>query len=133
MSLWVPVEVLDQWDIRYTLVKQRPGDLVVTAPGAYHQGWSSGWNVAEAISYGDGKSAARACGYRYCNKICMGGKEPLIVKWPEVVERPPSPSLPTWDISRDVVPVGAQNLPLSVEKLLLTGRGQLSDVQVDFS
>ncbi len=63
---WVPVDVLDRWDIRYKRVEQRPGELVVTAPGAYHQGWNGGWNVAEAINYGDARSEARTRGYRYC-------------------------------------------------------------------
>jgi hypothetical protein len=65
-SLWVPVEVLTLWDIRYTMLQQKAGKLVITAPGAYHQGWNGGWNVAEAINYGDGRSAARVRSYRYC-------------------------------------------------------------------
>ncbi len=37
LSFWVPVEVLDLWDIRYTMPQRDPGELVVTAPGASHQ------------------------------------------------------------------------------------------------
>jgi hypothetical protein len=54
-SLWVPVEVLALWDICYTTLQQKVGELVIAAPGAYQQGWISGWNVAEAINYGDSR------------------------------------------------------------------------------
>ncbi len=33
-SAWVPVDMLDSWDIRYTPVEQRAGELIVTTPGA---------------------------------------------------------------------------------------------------
>jgi jumonji domain-containing protein 2 len=65
MSAWVLVEVLEWWDIAYIGVEQRPGELVVTAPGAYHQGWNAGWNVAGAVNYGDGACTARIRGYRH--------------------------------------------------------------------
>jgi hypothetical protein len=38
LSAWVPVDVLDRWDIRYAPVEQRAGKLVVITPGACHQG-----------------------------------------------------------------------------------------------
>ncbi len=131
LSLWVPVEVLTQWDIRYTALKQEAGELVVTAPGAYHQGWNGGWNVAEAINYGDGRSAARARGYRHCTTKCMpNGDKPLVIKWPEVPQPPEAPPLQLWGAPRTDVPVGARDEPLSLDGLLLSGKKPLSDNHV---
>jgi hypothetical protein len=73
---------LDGWEIRYTRLEQRPGTVVVTAPGVYHQGWNGGWNVAEAITYDDDRSVARAKGYRYCTKGQCTREEPLVFEWP---------------------------------------------------
>jgi hypothetical protein len=81
MSVWVPAATLDRWHVRYTRVEQRAGELVVTAPGAYHQGWNGGWNVAESSNYGDGASAARARGYRFCNKRTCPIEAPLRIEW----------------------------------------------------
>jgi hypothetical protein len=130
-SLWVPVEVLNLCDIRYTTLQQNAGELVVTAPGAYHQGWNGGWNVAEAINYGDGKSAARVRSYRYCTAKCMpNGEKLLIVKWPEVPALPVAPSIRTWGAPRTDVPVGARNELRSLDGLLLSGKKALSDNHV---
>ncbi len=126
MSAWVPVALLDLWDLRYTTVEQRPGDLVVTAPGAYHQGWNGGWNVAEAVNYGDGMSAARALDYKHCRDECPpADQDPLQIRWRDVVERPKSAEISEWDVPRDALPLGADNKPLAVEKHLLLGKGQL--------
>jgi hypothetical protein len=130
-SLWVPVEVLNLWDIRYTALEQKVGELVVTASGAYHQGWNGGWNVAEAINYGDGRSAARARSYRYCTTKCMPkGDKPLIVKMPDAPQLPEAPRLRKWGAPRADVPVGVQNEPLSLDGLLRSGKRPLSDNHV---
>ncbi len=71
LSVWVALEALADWDVEYTLVEQRAGECMVTAPGAYHQGWNAGANVAEAINYGDAASAERAQGYRACTAHCQ--------------------------------------------------------------
>jgi hypothetical protein len=80
MSVWVPVEALDRWGIRYVGVEQRRGELVVIAPGAYQQGWNSGWNVAEAVAYADGYSQFRARNYRACS-LQSCNVEP-VTTWP---------------------------------------------------
>jgi hypothetical protein len=36
MSIWVGLKALDAWGIKYEVVEQRPGELIITAPGAYH-------------------------------------------------------------------------------------------------
>jgi hypothetical protein len=41
-SLWVPVEVLTMWDIRYTTLQQKAGQLVITAPGGQKWGLERG-------------------------------------------------------------------------------------------
>jgi hypothetical protein len=87
MSVWVPVEALEHWGIRYVGVEQRCGELVVVAPGAYHQGWNSGWNVAEAVAYADGHSRSRARNCRPCS--------------PQLCEVDPIPMWPTDSAERD--------------------------------
>lgn len=70
LSLWVPPALLKNWGVQYTMVEQQPGDLVITAPDSYHQGWNSGWNVAEAVNYGGAKAAEHARGYQPCFRGC---------------------------------------------------------------
>jgi hypothetical protein len=101
MSAWVPVEVLDDWEIRYTRVVQRPGQLVVTAPWVYHQGWNGGWNAAEAINFGDGWSAARTRDYRHCVAQQCPVSSPLKIQW-RIESQPalrPAIELDDWSVS----------------------------------
>jgi hypothetical protein len=101
MAAWVPVAVLERWEIRHTRVVQTPGQLVVTAPWVYHQGWNGGWNVAEAINYGDARSAARARHYRACVPPKCPVAVPLVMKWPDEYLRaalPPSVAVPEWPV-----------------------------------
>lgn len=39
-------------DVKVRMLVQRPGDLVVTFPEAFHGGYSEGWNCAEAVNFG---------------------------------------------------------------------------------
>jgi hypothetical protein len=64
VSQWVSLGALKAWSIPDMLVEQRTGDLIVTAPGAYHQGWNSGANVAEALNWDDGCSQQRLAYYK---------------------------------------------------------------------
>ncbi len=120
-SVWVPLDVLDLWDIRYTTVEQRPGELVVTAPGAYHQGWNGGWNVAEAINYGDGASAKRIRGYRHCRPDCpYDGDKPLRIEWRDKPAAPRRPTIRGWSVPKPshTLKLGAHGNPLDVESTL---------------
>jgi hypothetical protein len=67
LDVRVSLSALGSWVIDYKLVKQQPGELMVMAPETYHQGWSSGANVAGAINYGIGASARRAAACRVCS------------------------------------------------------------------
>ena len=50
---YVPLEVLDRWKVPYRIVQQNAGEAVLVFPGAYHQGFSVGETVAEAVNYAD--------------------------------------------------------------------------------
>jgi hypothetical protein len=124
-SVWVPLDVLDLWDIRYTTVVQKKGDLVVTAPGAYHQGWNGGWNVAEAINYGDGASAKRIRGYRHCRLDCpYEGEKPLRIEWRDKPAAPRRPEIHGWSVPRptQALKLGPNGKPLDVESTLACQR-----------
>lgn len=45
-------KLLDKWHIRYTLLVQEPGDLVLLRGGAYHLVFNEGLTVAEAVNFG---------------------------------------------------------------------------------
>lgn len=44
---------LDDWGISYKVVRQMPNEVIITFPGAYHQGFSTGFTCAEAVNYAD--------------------------------------------------------------------------------
>jgi hypothetical protein len=70
-GLYVPKSVLDRGNIHYCQFQQSVGQVVITFPLVYHQGFNSGPNVAEAVNYGDrdwnmeGRKLCtkRRCGY----------------------------------------------------------------------
>jgi hypothetical protein len=70
MSVWVPPNVLNSWSIPFSTVVQMPGEMMVLAPSAYHQGQNCGSNLAEALNMADGASEARAAGYICCSSSC---------------------------------------------------------------
>ncbi len=86
--LWVSLGVLEAWGVAYSVVEQQAGDLMVTAPGAYHQGWNAGANIAEATNWGDALTQHRLVGYRACRPGCnpsnVGARSSTIVtlRWP---------------------------------------------------
>ncbi|KZF20056.1 JmjC-domain-containing protein [Xylona heveae TC161] len=50
-SLYLPEETLRTIGVCYTRVVQHQGEMVITFPFAYHQGYNTGPNIAEAIGY----------------------------------------------------------------------------------
>ncbi|KAI9831165.1 MAG: lysine (K)-specific demethylase [Phylliscum demangeonii] len=76
LSLWVPLETLALWEVPFTFVVLRAGEVIVTAPGAYPAGWNGGENVAEAINYGDARSLKRGWDCQPCHWGCDGGLRP---------------------------------------------------------
>ncbi|KAF8459309.1 JmjC domain-containing protein, partial [Terfezia claveryi] len=65
-SVFVPTWVLERAGVRFTKVLQENGDMIITFPWAYHEGWNQGLNVAEAIGYGDVDWERWVRGYRVC-------------------------------------------------------------------
>lgn len=52
-QLYVPRETWDEQGISYTEVTQYKGELIICFPFAYHQGFSSGPNLAETVPFAD--------------------------------------------------------------------------------
>lgn len=44
------LEYFHKHDIRYTIVVQRPGEIVLTSPYAYHMGFNAGYNINVAVN-----------------------------------------------------------------------------------
>ncbi|RPB07967.1 JmjC-domain-containing protein, partial [Morchella conica CCBAS932] len=90
-SLFLPKETLETAGARSIQFSQNPGELVVTWPLAYHQGWNEGVNVNEACGYGhkgwrkvfgsgeDDQSEHKV--YRPCGSRCIGDNAPIILSF----------------------------------------------------
>jgi hypothetical protein len=82
-------DVLRAYGIPVCRLVQRPGDMVITAPGAFHWGFNTGFNVAEATNLatkecvvlavavewlwlGEGRARAWDAGWRV-RQACVGG------------------------------------------------------------
>ena len=63
-ATWYPVSTLEEWEIPYTVIHQRAGEVVITFPQVYHQGFSAGYTFAEAVNYADADWNLQ--GYRGC-------------------------------------------------------------------
>ncbi|KAI5812415.1 JmjC domain, hydroxylase-domain-containing protein [Pyronema omphalodes] len=75
-SLFVSRGAFQMHGVRSILVRQQQGEMVITWPLAYHQGWNEGGNICEAIAYGT--TAWRNCfvdaidaAYRPCGRRCQ--------------------------------------------------------------
>lgn len=60
---------LDKLGIPYRLVDQRPGETIVILPDAYHEGFSTGYTIAEAKNYADGDWNTDS--YQPCQESCQ--------------------------------------------------------------
>ena len=47
----VAPHILKENGVPYYRVEQKEGEIVVVAPSAYHFGFNSGWNIAEAVNF----------------------------------------------------------------------------------
>ncbi|KAK0627160.1 JmjC domain, hydroxylase-domain-containing protein, partial [Immersiella caudata] len=52
-GVFVPVSTLKEWRIPHTIIDQRASEIIITMPGAYHSGFSTGYTLAEAVNYAD--------------------------------------------------------------------------------
>ncbi|KAM4058111.1 jmjC domain, hydroxylase domain-containing protein [Hirsutella rhossiliensis] len=59
---------LDKLGIPYRMVDQRPGETIVILPDAYHEGFSTGYTIAEARNYADGYWNTDS--YQPCQESC---------------------------------------------------------------
>lgn len=50
-NIYVPLDMMKQEKIRYKVLRQPPGTILVIFPGLYHQGFNSGANVAKIMTY----------------------------------------------------------------------------------
>lgn len=71
-STYLPVKKLKEWEIRYTLVLQKPNTAIITYPGAYHQGFSVTGTIGEAVNYAD--SSWQHDKYVECGPRCPSPK-----------------------------------------------------------
>ncbi|KAH6900024.1 JmjC domain, hydroxylase-domain-containing protein [Thelonectria olida] len=60
---------LDKLGIPYRIVDQRPGETIVILPDAYHEGFSTGYTIAEAKNYADGNWTTDT--YQPCEAKCQ--------------------------------------------------------------
>lgn len=89
-SVYLPGATLDVAGARSIQFRQRPGELVITWPLAYHEGYNEGLNINEACGYGhknwrrvfaagEETKNGEAAIYRPCGEKCMGGVNPIIL------------------------------------------------------
>ena len=51
-SLFISPHKLNEFSVGFRQVKQKAGEMIIVFPGAYHQGYNQGPNVAESINFG---------------------------------------------------------------------------------
>lgn len=97
-SVYLPGTTLDVAGARSIQFRQRPGELVITWPLAYHEGYNEGLNINEACGYGhknwrrvfaagEETKKGEAAIYRPCGEKCMGGINPIILDFDPEAER----------------------------------------------
>lgn len=70
-AMYLPKYTMDMLRIDYTTVIQHQGEMVVTFPFAYHEGWNTGPNIAEAVGYASDRWEIfmREGLYQNCHKL----------------------------------------------------------------
>lgn len=85
---------LAEWEIDFSIVIQRPGELIITFPFAYHFGFNLGPNRAEAINLALDPNWEPPKDYVYCSMKCSSGpitREMLLIEHEPQSELPASP------------------------------------------
>lgn len=96
-SIYLPGPTLEIAGAKSIQFRQRPGELVITWPLAYHEGYNEGLNINEACGYGHKnwrrvfatgeEEKGEEAVYRPCGERCMGGLDPIILDFdPEARE-----------------------------------------------
>ncbi|CAG7733836.1 unnamed protein product [Allacma fusca] len=65
-------ELLEKWQVKYLVVLQNPGDLLLLNGNTYHQVHNPGFNIVRGINHNDDRSAASEI-------ICEGHGAPRVV------------------------------------------------------
>ena len=50
-AFYLSIKLLKEYGIKFNIVIQEPGEYMIINPGAYHQGFNLGCNVAEAVNF----------------------------------------------------------------------------------
>ncbi|KAI9783650.1 MAG: hypothetical protein M1839_003498 [Geoglossum umbratile] len=103
-DLYILPRVLRDYGIDHVEVTQKPGDMLILFPFAYHQGYNMGENMAFANNYAIvSEEKVYEAGYVHCDDGCHPGC-PLVLRFPLKTR---SSSVPPHSllISRDVLEV----------------------------
>jgi len=79
LNVYLPKEAFDLYQIDAYEIEQLPGQVVITAPGVYHQGVNEKWTISEAINYARSWDPV---GYAYCTRKCRP-RGPLLRMFPQ--------------------------------------------------
>lgn len=74
-GLYLPLKTLDEMGLKWKQVVQHPNEMIITFPFAYRQGFNSGPNITEEISYASNRWEifVKDNLYRQCLPSCPGG------------------------------------------------------------
>lgn len=68
LNIYISTHLLDAWSISYCAFFQHANEIVILRPKTYHQGFSCGYTLAEAVNYAD--SGWDVEDYSECSKSC---------------------------------------------------------------
>ncbi|CAG7734288.1 unnamed protein product, partial [Allacma fusca] len=74
----VKLAVLEEWNVKYTVVFLNPGEQIFVASGIYHAVVNTGYNFATSVAYADGRWGIMDL------KLCMCKKRQHGVEWHNV-------------------------------------------------
>lgn len=105
-SVLLAPSLLHRWNIKFSIVVQKPGTIMFVAPNAYHYGLNLGPNIAEAINYCESDWIVPPV-YRECSRRRgCGAMEAMTVASMKVEEFRPL-DIPNFEDSPSVHPSDA--------------------------